>query len=331
MAIVARRIGHQDRVSVVDHLDELRARLIIALAALAVAFGICVWQNHALLLHIINAPLAHQTQKQVVAGNGPLGATYTVQRSARTVATQLQLVVAALERPNSGASALVTRAALQGVTPQLRQAINRLSKAPEGNKPVTLGIGEPFTTTIGVSLLFAFILALPVILYELYGFVLPAFDPEHQRIANSLVLAIPLLFAAGVTFGYLIVLPSALRFFENFNAGEFNVLVQASQYYHFAAVVLLAMGLVFQVPVGILAITRAGIVSAAQLRRNRRYALVACGLVAAFLPGDAITLVLETVPLYLLFELSLLLATIAERRARAAEPAEVAHLGTIGR
>ena len=329
MAIVARRIGHQDRVSVVDHLDELRARLIISLAALAVAFGICVWQNHA-LLHIINAPLAHQTQKQVVAGKGPLGATYTVQRSARTVATQLQLVAATLERPNSGVSAQ-TRAALQGVTPQLRQAISRLSKAPEGNKPVTLGIGEPFTTTIGVSLLFAFILALPVILYELYGFVLPAFDPEHQRIANSLVLAIPLLFAAGVTFGYLIVLPSALRFFENFNAGEFNVLVQASQYYHFAAVVLLAMGLVFQVPVGILAITRAGIVSAAQLRRNRRYALVACGLVAAFLPGDAITLVLETVPLYLLFELSLLLATIAERRARAAEPAEVAHLGTMGR
>jgi sec-independent protein translocase protein TatC len=261
MAIVARRIGHQDRVSVVDHLDELRARLIISLAALAVAFGVCVWQNHA-LLHIINAPLAHQTQKQVVAGKGPLGATYTVQRSARTVAVQLQLVAATLERPNSGASAQ-TRAALQGVTPQLRQAINRLSKAPEGDKPVTLGIGEPFTTTIGVSLLFAFILALPVILYELYGFVLPAVNPEQQRIANSLVLAIPLLFAAGVTFGYFIVLPSALRFFENFNAGEFNVLVQASQYYHFAAVVLLAMGLVFQVPVGILAITRAGIVSAA--------------------------------------------------------------------
>ena len=134
-----------------------------------------------------------------------------------------------------------------------------------------------------------------------------------------------------VAFGYFVVLPSALRFFQNFNSGEFNVLVQASQYYHFAAVVLLAMGLVFQVPVGILAITRAGIVSAAQLRRNRRYALVACGLVAAFLPGDAITLVLETVPLYLLFELSLLLATIAERHARTAEPAEVAHLGTIGR
>ena len=88
MAIAVGRIGHEDRVSVVDHLEELRTRLIISLAALAVAFGLSVWQNHA-LLHIINKPLAHQTQKQVKAGNGPLGATYTVQQSARTVATQL--------------------------------------------------------------------------------------------------------------------------------------------------------------------------------------------------------------------------------------------------
>src|ERR1700685_4240076 len=102
MAIAVGRIGHEDRVSVVEHLEELRARLIICLAALAVAFAFSVCQNHA-LLHIINKPLAHQTQKQVRAGNGPLGATYTVQQSARTVATQLQLVVSTLERPRSGA------------------------------------------------------------------------------------------------------------------------------------------------------------------------------------------------------------------------------------
>ena len=313
MAIAVGRIGHEDRVSVVEHLEELRVRLIICLAALAVAFGFSVWQNHA-LLHIINRPLAHQTQKQVRAGNGPLGATYSVQQSALTVATQLQLVVSTLNRPGSGASAQ-TRASLQGAGPQLHKAITRLSKPPEGDKPVTLGIGEPFTTTIGVSLLFAFIIALPVILYEIYSFLLPAFSPEQQRITNSLIFAVPLLFAVGVAFGYFVVLPSALRFFQNFNSGEFNVLVQASQYYHFAAVILLAMGLVFQVPVGILAATRSGIVTPRQLRRNRRYAILACGAVAALLPGDAITLLLETVPLYLLFELSLLLATFAERRA----------------
>jgi sec-independent protein translocase protein TatC len=314
MAVAAGRIGHEDRLNVVGHLEELRARLIVSLAALAVAFGFCMWQNHA-LLHVINAPLAHQTQKQVRAGNGPLGATYSVQQSAHTLATQLQVVVGALERPGSGASS-ATRASLRAVSPQLHKAITALSKAPEGNKPVTLGIGEPFSTTIGIALIFAFILALPIILYELYGFLLPAFSPEQQRIATPLMLAIPFLFATGVTFGYFVVLPAAVRFFQNFNSGEFNVLVQASQYYHFAAVTLLAMGLVFQVPVGILAATRAGVVTPKQLRHNRRYAIVACGAVAAFLPGDAITLLLETVPLYLLFEVSLLLATVVERRER---------------
>ena len=128
------------------------------------------------------------------------------------------------------------------------------------------------------------------------------------------MLAIPFLFIAGVAFGYLVVLPAAVRFFQNFNSGQFNVLVQASQYYHFAAVTLLAMGLVFQVPVAILAATRAGVVTTDQLRHNRRYAIAACGAVAALLPGDAVTLLLETVPLYLLFEFSVLIARIVDHR-----------------
>ena len=131
--------------------------------------------------------------------------------------------------------------------------------------------------------------------------------------------AIPVLFAAGVAFGYAVVLPAALHFFQNFNSGEFNVLVQASQYYKFAATTLLAMGLLFQVPVAIIAVTRAGIVTPRQLRHNRRYAILACGLVAAALPGDAITMLLETLPLYVLFEASVLVASIADRRQRARE------------
>jgi sec-independent protein translocase protein TatC len=313
MATAVGKIGYDARVSVVDHLDELRTRLIVSIAAIAVAFGLCAWQNR-LLLRVIDRPLAHQTQKQVRAGNGPLGATYTLQQNARELASQLQLVVGTLERPGSGASA-ATRASLRAVTPQLRGVVARLSTPALGDKPVTLGIGEPFTTTMGIALLFAIILALPIVLYELYGFLLPAFSPSQQRAATPLMLAIPLLFIAGVTFGYFVVLPAAVRFFQNFNSSEFNVLVQASQYYHFAAVTLLAMGLLFQVPVAVLAATRAGVVSVAQLRRNRRYALLACGAVAAFLPGDAITLVLETVPLYLLFELSLLVAASGEGRA----------------
>ena len=120
----------------------------------------------------------------------------------------------------------------------------------------------------------------------------------------------------GVLFGYFIVLPAAVRFFVNFNAGQFNVLVQASQFYKFAGTVLLAMGLFFQVPVAILAATRMEIVTTRQLRKNRRYAILACAVVAALLPGDAITLVLETVPLYLLYELSILVASLLGRSAK---------------
>ncbi len=83
MAVAVGSVGYEERLSLVDHLAELRTRLIVSIAAIAVAFGFCMWQNHE-LLHIINEPLTHQTQKQVSAGNGPLGATYT---SSRTPAT----------------------------------------------------------------------------------------------------------------------------------------------------------------------------------------------------------------------------------------------------
>jgi sec-independent protein translocase protein TatC len=312
MAVAVRRLGHEDTLRLVDHLDELRTRLIVSLAVLGVAFALCFWQNHA-LLRLVNAPLTSQTQRQVRAGNGPLGASYTDQQSTRAVALQLGQVVAALDRPGSGVSP-ATRTALQSVEPRLHRAITRLSRPPQGDKPVTLGIGEPFTTTIGITLLFALILALPLILYQLYAFLIPALSPRQQRSVRPLLRAVPVLFAAGIVFGYFVVLPAALRFFENFNSGEFNVLVQASQYYHFAAMTILAMGLLFQVPVAILLAIRAEIVSARQLRRNRRYAVLACVAIAALLPGDLTTMVLETIPLYVLFEASLILAALTERR-----------------
>jgi len=161
-----------------------------------------------------------------------------------------------------------------------------------------------------------------VILLQAYGFFIPAIASQHRRQVLPVMFAIPGPFALGVAFGYAVVLPAALHFFQNFNSDQFNVLVQAGPYYKFAATVLLAMGLLFQIPVAIIAITRAGVVTARQLRRNRRYAVLACGLVAAVLPGDAITMLLEVLPLYMLFELSVLIAGIFERRAaRRASPA----------
>ncbi len=305
-----RPVGHEAQMSSVDHLDELRTRLIVSLLAVAVAFGFCFWQNHQ-LLRLVNAPLANQTQQQVRAGHGPLGATYSVQRSTRDVANQLNTVVGVLQAEHQPAAA---SASLAQVQRRLNHDVQQLSTPPQGNKPVTLGIGEPFTATLMVTLIFALILSLPVLLLQAYGFLMPAVEPEQRRHMLPIVVAIPALFAVGVTFGYLVVLPAALHFFQNFNSDQFNVLVQAGQYYKFAATTLLAMGLLFQVPVAILAVTRAGIVTPRQLRHNRRYAVLACGLVAAVLPGDAITMLLETLPLYLLFELSVLIASISQRR-----------------
>ncbi len=317
-----RPISHDERVSVVSHLDELRTRIIVSLLAVSVAFGICFWQNNR-LLHLIDTPLAHSTQAQVKAGHGPLGATYQVQLGARDVAVQLRSVVSILDAPGQRQSPAAA-AALQHVGVGLAGDIKRLSAPAQGDRPVTLGIGEPFTTTVTVSLIFALILSLPVLLMQAYGFIMPAFEPGQRRLLRPLLWAVPFLFVIGVMFGYFVVLPAAVHFFQNFNSSQFNVLVQASQYYKFAATTMLAMGLLFQVPVGILAITRAGIITPRQLRKNRRYAIAACGVVAALLPGDAITMLLETVPLYLLFELSVLVASIAEKRAqkreRAVEP-----------
>lgn len=307
-----RAVGYEEKLSLVSHLQELRTRIIVSLAVLGVAFGVCFWQNHH-LLELINQPLAHQTQAQVRAGHGPLGATYSVQTSARDVAQQLQtLVVAFRHAPHPPASSHI----LEQVTGRLNRDITRLSAPPEGDRPVTLGIGEPFTTTATVSLIFALILALPVLLLQAYGFLAPAVEPEQRRRVRPLLPAVPGLFIVGVVFGYLGVLPAAVRFFQNFNSAQFNVLVQASQYYKFAATTLLAMGLLFELPVVILAVTRAGLISTGRLRRSRRYALAACAAVAALLPGDAITMLLETVPLYLLFEFSLIAARIADRRAQ---------------
>jgi sec-independent protein translocase protein TatC len=311
MATAIRTISHEDRLSLVDHLDELRARLIVSAVALAVAFGVCLWQNHT-LLEVINEPLKSQTRKQVASGHGTVGQAVLAQQGVLRIAEHTQDALGVLAAPGSGLSPQA-RARLAPLIVSLKGDVGKIPRSPQGDNPVTLGVGEPFTTTISVALYFAFILALPVILFELYGFVLPALKPHERRVAMPLVTAIPFLFTAGVLFGYFVVLPAAVHFFVNFNSSEFNVLVQASQFYSFAATVLLAMGLVFQVPVAILAATRVGLVTPRQLRHNRRYAIVACAAVAAFLPGDLVTLALETVPLYVLYEVSILVASLVGR------------------
>jgi sec-independent protein translocase protein TatC len=312
MASTIRTIRHEDRLSLVEHLEELRTRLIVCAIALAVAFGFCVWQNHE-LLSILNSPLNKQTHKQIEKGNGTVGQLALTEKAVVGLAGAQQRLVAVLSAPGGGLPAGL-RARVAAVGHEITAATAKLPRTAPTDNPVTLTIGGPFTQTIKISLYFALLIAMPVILFQLYGFVLPAFSPAERRVALPLMTAIPFLFVIGVVFGYFVVLPASVRFFQNFNSTSFNVLVEAGGYYSFEALILVSMGLVFQVPVGILAATRAGIVTPRQLRKNRRYAVVVAAVIAALLPGDAITMALETAPLVLLYEISVQLAGFIEKR-----------------
>jgi sec-independent protein translocase protein TatC len=236
-----RPVGHDDRMSVVEHLDELRSRLIVCAAVFGAAWALTGWQNH-LVLEIVNAPL------------------------------------------------------------------------PDGIEPITLAPAEAFYTTLTNAAYAALLISLPVILYQLYAFVLPAFSPPEKRLAKPLLALVPVLFITGVVFCYFVVLGPALDFLLNFNADEFNTQVRARDYYSFVTLLMLAMGIGFQIPVGLLAACRLGLTSVEKLRRNRRYAIVAIAVIAALLPTlDPLTLILEMIPLIALYELSILLAAALAR------------------
>ena len=190
--------------------------------------------------------------------------------------------------------------------------------------PITLGVAEPFLTAVKVSLLAGLALALPVVLWQLWSFLAPAVEPNVERTVLTFVLLASVLLAAGIAFGYWIVLPKAVHFLTNFDQSEFNIQIRAREYYGFVMTVLLAIGLVFQLPIFMLALVRLGVVSTDTLRRNRRMGYFIVAIVAVLLPGiDPVTTTLEMVPLIALYEASIWLAIIVERRSPQIEPASL--------
>jgi sec-independent protein translocase protein TatC len=242
MARRVKAVSHEDRLTLVEHLDELRARLIVCIGVLGVALALCFWQNH-LLLEIAQGPLPS-----------------------------------------------------------------------DHDQLITFGVTEPFTTTLTVSAYGAIVLSLPVVLWQLYAYVLPAFSEAERRTILPLLLLFPFLFIAGLAFAYFVVMPAALNFLLDFNDGQFNIQLRARDYYSFFSMTEIACGLIFQLPLAIIAVTRLGIVSIDQLTENRRYAYLVIAILAAALPGvDPVTMLIEMVPLLVLYELSILLARVLGR------------------
>jgi sec-independent protein translocase protein TatC len=195
---------------------------------------------------------------------------------------------------------------------------------PDRRKPITLSPAEPFLTSIKISLLAGLALALPVILWQLWSFLAPAVEQHAERTVLIFVLMATGLLAAGVSFGYWVVLPKAIGFLTNWNESYFEIELRAREYYGFVMTVLLAVGLVFQLPIFMLALVRLGVVSTDTLRRNRRLGYFIVAVVAVLLPGiDPVTTSLQAVPLIVLYEASIWLAVLVERRAERAEPASL--------
>jgi len=229
-------VSHEDELSLVEHLDELRTRIIVCVSVLVVSMSLCFWQNEH-LLEIAKGPL------------------------------------------------------------------------PAGQDLITLGVTEQFTTTLTVSAYFAIVLALPIIIYQAYAYVLPAFSDTERRSVRPLIFLAPILFIGGAVFAYFVVMPPAIDFLLNFNDEQFISQLRAREYYSFFSTMLIALGLIFEIPLAILAVTRLGIVTPDQLAKNRRYAILVIAIVAALLPSiDPVTLMLEIVPIVVLYELSILLA-----------------------
>jgi sec-independent protein translocase protein TatC len=249
MRLLPRRLQHGEEATVVEHLGELRSRIVFCLIAVCITFSVA-YAFHGTLLNWLNRPL------------------------------------------------------------------------PKGFKPTTLAVTEPFLTSIWVSLWAALLLALPIILWQLWGFFAPAFEKHAQRVVAAFALFSGLLLAAGVLFGYFVVMKPAVHFLTNYDKAHYQIQIQAKSYYPFVMLVLVACAIVFELPIFMLAMARIGILPADRLRRNRRLGYVIVAAVAVALPGiDPVTTTLEMIPLMLLFELSIWMIVIFDKRwkRRAAE------------
>lgn len=248
MKRLPRRLRHGEEATLVEHLGELRARLIVALSAIAVGF-IVAYVFHGHILTWLNRPLPDQLKK-----------------------------------------------------------------------PVTFSPIEPFTTSVWVSLYAGLLLALPIVLWQLWSFLAPAFEEHRQRSVATMVAFATVLALAGVAFGYWIVLPPAIQFLTNYDSSHYTILIRARDYYKFVTFVLLGVALAFEVPVFVLALVRLRILTAAQLRRTWRVGVFVMTAIGVALPGvDPVSTTLSVVPLVGLYVLAIGLATVLEPRWRGAD------------
>lgn len=190
---------------------------------------------------------------------------------------------------------------------------------------LTLGNAEPFMTSLKVSIALGFALALPVVLWQLWSFVAPAATRSTQRAISGFTVFAAVLLVAGGVFGYRIALPAAPHFLTNYDNSIYNVRIRAADFISFAVLVLAACAAVFELPIVVLGLVRVRALTSAKLRRNRRIGYMLVAAIGVALPGvDPMTTIVETIPLAVLFELSIWLSVMFERRWHPATAARAA-------
>ncbi len=317
-----RPIGHEDKLTLVDHLTELRKRLLISAFTLVAAFSFCFWQNNA-ILDIVTKPVrdTQNLQNPSKSSKDPLE---QAARSQIETGEAFKLLAPALGSTGKAFRALESadnltaaqRSSLTTSAKQLAAASRQFAQAAAARPTntqrnlVTLGVTEPFTATITIAFYASLLLAMPFLLFQAYAFILPAFSPGERKVALPLMLMVPALFIMGAAFGYFVVLQRAVSFLQNFNDDSFDILLQAKDYFKFAVLFVAGVGVLFQIPVGVLAVTRLGIFTPKQLAKNRGYVILGIAVLAAVATPtpDPFTMSIAMAPLIVLFELSILLA-----------------------
>lgn len=195
-----------------------------------------------------------------------------------------------------------------------------LAALPKGKEMLATGVASPFFIPVKVTMMCALVVALPYILYQAWAFVAPGLYVHEKRMVAPLVISSTLLFLCGMAFAYFLVLPTVFRFLASFTPEGVSFAPDIAQYLDFVLTLLVAFGLAFQVPVAVVVLVWIGVMTVEKLREIRPYVIVGAFVIGAiFTPPDVISQLMLAIPMWLLYELGILVAAAVGRRAGAAE------------
>lgn len=199
-------------------------------------------------------------------------------------------------------------------------AMPMMNALPAGSKMIATGVITPFLIPVKVTLLVAFIIALPVVLYQAWAFVAPGLYAHEKKLVAPLVISSSILFVMGVAFCYFFVFGTVFKFVNDFAPKSISVAPDIESYFGFVMTMFIAFGLTFEVPIIVIVLVRVGIVSIEKLREVRPYVVVGAFIIAAVVtPPDVVSQLLLALPLCLLYEIGLLLAPMFVRATQSPE------------